>query len=102
MPELRIRGLTDDQFAQVKERAAVHGMTPAQFARWLLLDPAPPMTQTELAQLVAAKAREGNIRAMEILARRVPVGGTPPPVDEPAPAPAGSTFDELAARRVAQ
>jgi hypothetical protein len=63
-------------------------MRPGEYAKWLLLSAAQaPMTEAELHQLLAQKARRGNIRAMEILARGMPApvpasgGAVDPPAE---------------------
>jgi hypothetical protein len=57
----------DAQAAQAK-------ITRTAFVKWQLLGgDVRPMNDAELDGLLAAKAREGNMRAIELLWRRVPV-----------------------------
>jgi hypothetical protein len=82
--ELRVRNLTRAKLDRIDELAAERGMRRTEYVKWLLLSPhQAPMTDTELHQLLAMKARQGNMRAMELLARATP----------PVPAAGGGMVD---------
>ena len=69
--ELRVRGLTRDQMNQIDEDAAKRGMRRNVYVKWQLLSVDPrPMDEAELHSLLAAKARGGSMRAIELLVRR--------------------------------
>jgi hypothetical protein len=85
--ELRIRNLTREEMNQIDEQAAMQGMKRTAYAKRMLLGPTlqpelvRPMDDAELHMLIAAKAREGNMRALELLTRgvSVPVAGAGEP-----------------------
>ena len=70
--ELRVRGLTREEMSRIDEDAAERGMRRNAYVKWQLLGEPRPMGETELDMLIAAKARAGNMRAIELLMRRVP------------------------------
>lgn len=82
MPEVRVR-VTPEELADLDERARFLKVKRSEYVRQLLFADTRPMDERELHGLVAAKARMGNMRAIEILARTtsVPPAGS---VDEDA------------------
>jgi hypothetical protein len=77
--ELRVRGLTREDLDQIDKLAAAHGMRRTQYVRFVLLArDHPPMTDAELHLLLAQKARSGNMRALELLAKGKPVAPSQP------------------------
>ena len=69
--ELRVTGLTREQMDHLNARAATHGMSRTAYVKWQLLGGDPrPMSVGELDMLIAAKARGGSMRAIELLMRR--------------------------------
>jgi hypothetical protein len=75
--ELRVRGLTRDEMNRIDEDAAERGMRRNDYVKAQLLGEPRPISEGELDMLLAAKARAGNMRAIELLWRRVPAA---PPV----------------------
>jgi hypothetical protein len=94
--ELRVRGLTRAELDRIDQLAGNRSMPRDEYAKWLLLSQhQAPMTETELHQLLAQKARGGNMRAMELLARGMPAPVTGEVVaDVPATGPE-SPFAEV-------
>lgn len=70
--ELRVRGLTPAEMNRIDEDAAERGMRRNDYVKWQLLGEPRPMAEGELDMLLAAKARDGNMRAIELLWRRLP------------------------------
>jgi hypothetical protein len=69
--ELRVTGLTREQMDHLNAQAAEANMSRTAYVKWQLLGgDLRPMSEAELGMLLAAKAREGNMRALELLMRR--------------------------------
>ena len=103
MPELRVK-LTAEEAAELDARARERRLSRSAYVCRQLFALERPMDERELHALVAAKAREGNMRAIEILARSTPVHAAAAPA-EPAEAKDVDPFqevDELAGRRRAR
>ena len=72
--ELRVTGFTREQMDHLNAKAAEFNMSRTAYVKWQLLGgDVRPMSEAELDMLIAAKARGGNMRAIELLMRRVPV-----------------------------
>ena len=96
--------LTPGELALIDEEARQLGLSRNGYVRHALLDMDRPIDDRELLQLLAWKAREGGMRAIEMLARYQLKrgGGTAAPVaDEPVKVDPFAEFDELAQRRAA-
>jgi hypothetical protein len=93
--------LTDEQLQSLDARAEAVGMNRRRYMLDVLFALDRPVTADELFQMVSAKAREGNMRAIEILARKQPVSPKPD-ADEQSAVDEDDPFaevDQLAQRR---
>ena len=68
MPEIRFT-VSDEERDDIEKRARRLGMSRPEYLRSIAVLDTRPMQGDELHGLLAAKARQGNVRAMELLAR---------------------------------
>lgn len=69
--ELRVSGVTREEMDQIDAMAAKRKLNRTAFVKWRLLGGnVQPVSEAELDGLLAAKARGGNMRAIELLCRR--------------------------------
>ncbi len=104
MPRLTLT-VSDQQLAALDERAALVGRSRREYLLDLFFSLDRPVDEVELQRMVAGKAREGNMRAIEILARSMPVKATATTSEvevEVDPDDPFAEVDELANRRAAR